>query len=80
MEVPRPEPEEQKPDWEMYAGEVYKLPLTTTGAFTWQSSDESVVVIDEKGLLEGKSAGDAVLTVTTPTGKQAKIRIRILDA
>ncbi len=79
MEVPKPEPEEQKPDWEMYVGEVYKLPLTATGAFTWKSSDESVAVIDDKGMLTGKAAGDTLLTVTTPTGKEAKIRLRILD-
>ena len=79
VEVPKPEPEEQKPDWEMYVGEVYKLPLTATGAFTWKSSDESVAVIDDKGMLTGKAAGDTLLTVTTPTGKEAKIRLRILD-
>ena len=80
VEVPKSETEEQKPDWEMYAGEVYRLPFYATGIFTWQSSDESVASIDDKGMLVGKSAGDSVLTLKTPSGKEARVRIRVLSA
>lgn len=79
VEVPGAGSDDRKPDWEMYAGEVYRLPLAATGAFTWQSSDESVASIDEKGMLAGKAAGDAYLTLTTPSGKQSQVKIRVKE-
>ena len=79
VQVPKADTDDKKPDWEMYAGEVYRLPLAATGVFTWQSSDESVAVIDDKGMLAGKSAGDAILTLTTPSGKQSDVKIRVRD-
>ena len=65
--------------WEMYTGEVYKLPLSETGLFTWKSSAEDIISISGKGMLCGKSAGDAVLTVTTPGGKQVSINVHVSD-
>ncbi len=66
-------------DWEMFVGEVYKLPLSGTGLFRWESSDEAVISISGKGMLSGKSAGDAVLKVTGPGGKQSSVRVRVSD-
>ena len=79
VEVPVETMDEQDADWEMFVGEVYKLPLTKTGLFTWKSSDEAVAAIDEKGMMAGKSAGDALLTVSGPGGKQAVIKVRVCD-
>ena len=80
VEVPKPAAKEQGADWEMFVGEVYKLPLTGTGLFTWESSDTSVASINEKGMITGVSAGDALLTVTSPGGKQTTLKICVLEA
>ena len=68
------------PDWEMYVGEAYKLPLTATGLFKWESSNTDAVSIDEKGMMRGKAAGDAVVTLSAPDGKQSSLNVRVLDA
>ena len=80
LDVPKKEPGGQEADWEMFVGEVYKLPLTGTGLFTWKSSDEAVASIDAKGMLTGKTVGDTLLTVTAPGGKQAVIKVHISEA
>lgn len=77
VEVPRKTAEDQMPDWDMFVGEVYKLPLTKTGMFTWKSSDKTVAAVDEKGMLCAKKPGDAVLTITTPTGNKSGINIHV---
>lgn len=77
VEVPRKAPEDQMPDWDMFVGEVYKLPLTKTGMFTWESSDKTVAAVDEKGMLKVKKPGDAVLTITSPAGKKSGINIHV---
>ena len=74
-----PGQQEQDADWTMYVGEVYRLPLAGTGLFTWKSSDETVAAIDGKGMLAGKGAGNALLTVTIPSGKQAVIKLRVSE-
>ena len=76
VEVPK---QDQDADWTMYVGEVYRLPLAGTGLFTWKSSDETVASIDGKGMLAGKAAGNALLTVTIPSGKQAVFKVRVSD-
>ena len=75
VEVPKQQ--DRDVDWAMYVGEAYKLPLTGTGLFTWKSSDETIASIDEKGMLTGNNPGDALLTVTSPGGKQAVVKVRI---
>lgn len=78
VEVPKAE-DAKEPDWEMYVGEVYKLPLTTTGIFKWESSDKAVAAINEKGMLEGKAAGEAILTITALGGRQSAVKVRVAD-
>ena len=68
------------PDWEMFAGEVYRLPLTATGLFKWESSNADVVSIDEKGMMTGKAAGDAVLTLSAPGEIRASLSVHVHDA
>ena len=79
VEVPKASDDEKGPDWEMYVGEVYRLPLTKTGTFTWTSSDESIASINEKGMISGNAAGDALLTITAPGGKQYAVKIRVSE-
>ena len=79
VEVPKKTARDQGPDWEMFVGEVYRLPLATTDLFTWSSSDETVAFIDEKGMLAGKSAGDVLLTLSSPGGKQFVIKVRVSE-
>ena len=74
-----PKKDENTPDWQMYVGETYKLPLTGTGLFTWKSLDESVVSVDEKGMLTGKAPGDTCLTVTSRDGKEAVFKIHVTE-
>ena len=77
VEVPKKA--EQDADFAMFAGEVYKLPLTGTGLFKWESSDESVASVNERGMLSGNSAGEALLTITGPGGKQSVIKISVSE-
>ncbi|MBO5747541.1 MAG: Ig-like domain-containing protein, partial [Muribaculaceae bacterium] len=45
------------------------LPATTTDAnVTWMSSDESVVIVDENGLVTAIGVGTAIITATTADG------------
>ncbi len=75
VEVPK-----EGEDWTMYVGEVYKLPLTGIGLFTWESSDPTIASIDEKGMMRAVGAGDTNLTMTTPSGRQAVVRVFVYDA
>ena len=64
---------------EMYEGEVYRLPIKETCKnITWSSSDESVAALNDKGMLMGKGAGKAQLTVTLENGKTAAIDVTVL--
>ena len=74
------DPEEKAPDLEMFVGEVYKLPLTATGHVKWESTDADIVSINEKGMMTGKAAGDAVVTLYAPDEKQSSFKVRVLDA
>lgn len=74
-----PRPDTGKPDWSMFVGEAYKLPLTKTGLFTWKTSDEAVASVDERGLLTGKAPGETFLTITAPGGKESIFRVRVTD-
>ena len=74
-----PGQEEGAADWEMFVGEIYKLPFTKEGSFTWTSSDEAVVAIDEKGMMSGKSAGNAILTISTPGGNKTSFKICVSE-
>lgn len=65
---------------EMYAGEVYRLPFKKACKNpTWSSSDESVATLNGKGMLVGKSAGTAQLTVTLENGKTKTIEVTVLE-
>ncbi|MCR5403680.1 MAG: Ig-like domain-containing protein [Butyrivibrio sp.] len=66
-------------EWVMYVGEAYKLPFTGTGLFDWKSSNEAVASIDKKGIIGGKAAGDTLLTVSAPSGKQAVIKVHVQE-
>ena len=79
VEVPKAGPEDIEPDWEMSVGEVFRLPFTKTGLFCWESSDESVAAVDEKGMLCAKAAGEVILTIRTPAGNQSFVKIRVAE-
>ena len=80
IRLPGQKKAEDTADYEMSVGEVYKLPLSVTGLFQWESSDASVLSIDQRGMVSGKSAGEAVLTITGPTGKKASLRVHVSDS
>ncbi len=70
-------PSEEKALWTMSVGEVYKLPLTRTGLFTWTSSDDAVASVDENGMLKGKAPGDTNLSISAPDGRNLSIRVHV---
>lgn len=63
-------------------GEKLQLKPTITpenglAIYTWKSSKESVVEIDENGVVTGLSAGEATITVTSHNGKKATTKIKV---
>jgi uncharacterized protein YjdB len=69
---------------EMSVGEVYKLPALMgdekdAANMVWSSSDEDVASVDERGLLAAKAAGNANLTATASSGKQAGVDVHVVD-
>ncbi len=69
---------------EMSVGEVYKLPALIAAEkdaanMVWSSSDEAVASVNERGLLAAKAAGNANLTATTSSGKQAVVEVHVVD-
>ncbi len=45
---------------------------------TWSSSDSSVVSVDENGIIKGLKEGTAIITVTSPNGKTASIKVTVV--
>ena len=65
---------------EMYAGEIYRLPIKETYEnVTWSSSDESVAILKEKKMLVAKGPGKAQLTATYQNENIATIEVTVLD-
>lgn len=52
-------------------------PKNGLSILTWQSSKESVVKVDEKGVITGVSAGTATITVSTHNGKKATAKVTV---
>ena len=50
-----------------------------TANMVWSSSDEAVASVNERGLLAAKTAGNANLTATTSSGKQAVVEVHVVD-
>ena len=65
---------------EMYAGEIYRMPIKgTREKIIWSSSDESVATLNERGMLMGICPGEAQLTATLENGNKAKIEVTVLE-
>lgn len=48
-----------------------------SGNCTWESDNESVAKVDNNGTITGVAKGTANITVTTPTGKSATIKVTV---
>ena len=48
-----------------------------SGNCTWKSDNESVAIVDNNGTITGVAKGTANITVTTPTGKSATIKVTV---
>ena len=46
--------------------------------FTWSSSDPSIVSIDSNGFITGLKEGTATITVTSPNGKTATVKVTVV--
>ena len=75
-----PSAEDKFASWTMYVGEVYRLPLTGPGLFSWESSNAAVVNVNKMGMVSAKAAGEAILTLTSPNEDQMKVKVSVLDA
>ena len=74
------ESEDPVTEIEMYAGEIYRLPVTgTSEAITWSSSDESVATLNEKGMLAAKGPGKTTLTGSLENGNKTTIEVTVLE-
>ena len=64
---------------EMYAGEIYRLPIEGTHEdIAWVSSDESVAALNEKGMLAAKGPGKTKITITLKNGNKATLEVTVL--
>ena len=72
-----------KEDKETYIGETNQLIATilpsdaTSNALTWTSSNETVAIVDNAGLVTGVGVGTATITATSTNGKTASIEIKV---
>lgn len=48
-------------------------------AFSWSSSDNTVVNVDDRGKVTAKALGSAVITVTTSNGKTASVTVNVVE-
>ena len=56
---------------------VNPAPLASSD-FTWESSNPSVVSVDSNGNIKGLKEGTAIITVTSPNGKTATVKITVV--
>jgi len=54
-----------------------KQPENTTSAFSYESSDTSILSVSSKGLITAKTPGDAVVTVTSDNGIQRTCTVHV---
>lgn len=65
-------------------GEYYRLnaemiPESATDIFTWTSSNENIVRVDQDGSFVGSESGEVTLTVTSVSGRSDSVTIQIGD-
>ena len=65
---------------EMSAALKLSFPSKTYSLYKFESSDESVVTVDESGKLYAVKAGTATVTVTTANGKTARCAVTVHPA
>lgn len=53
------------------------VPENTTDTMTWTSSDEEVAMVDATGVVTGIQPGEAIIMVTTSSGKSAECLITV---
>lgn len=57
---------------------IYEPQISRPEVLTWHSSNEDVVYVDENGAVSFLQPGNAVITVTSETGKSDSINITVL--
>ena len=68
-------------------GAIKQLPVSMEPAevdmgtdYTWTSSDESIVTVDETGVVTAKAAGTATITVNNELGQSASCTVTVANA
>lgn len=84
-DVPSDAVELNKTEAELETGGFYKLkasmtPGSSSDYIAWQSSDKSVVKVNQDGQLTGIAPGEAVITVKTTSGATAQCKVKVLPA
>ena len=54
-------------------------PANAMAGLTWKSSRKKVATVDENGLVTPVKKGTAVISVTTDNGKQASVKVKVVD-
>lgn len=57
---------------------IYEPQISIPETLTWKSSNESVVTVDDSGTVNFLKVGNAVITVTSETGKSHSIKVTVL--
>lgn len=57
---------------------IYPSDATGNKKVTWTSSDDSIAIVDQSGVVTGIGAGTATITATTSNGKRATATITVL--
>ena len=68
-----------KPEAKIAIGRTVQLSALTNEAVTWSSSNNSVATVSADGLVTGKSAGTAVITARTTSGKTATCNLTVTE-
>lgn len=71
----------KKKEQKMYQGETLQLEAVTTPAweavYCWESSNETVAMVDEKGMVTAVKAGKTEITAKLKNGKKATCKIQV---
>ena len=60
-----------------HVGETYKITAASNVPFTWESADDSIVTIEQNGVMTGHKTGETYVTARTEYGTYASCRVVI---
>ncbi len=58
---------------------VAYTPANASAKLTWKSSKTKIATVDENGLVRAVRKGSAIISVTTDNGKQASVKVKVVN-